>query len=602
MTDEALMAFLGRAMLRPHVDPLPSVETPLHSILPHPVIVHTHDVATMSLTNLSAERGRQRVSEAFGERIPYVPYVRPGFPLARAVARLAPALPAGAEGLALAHHGLVVWGESAEACWERLCASMERARTLLTRAVSARGGITPSGAPAPDAAARARAATTVLPVLRGVLSRPDGAILHWDDTAPILETLASARFKDLSRRGVATPEHILRAGRLPLWLDLDLGAPADRLAAETREQLAAGRADYDAYHARHAPQGQAPIPDWAKVVLIPGLGMVTAFKDKASAQTAATCYRSVIESIRNAEALGGFEFIPEPDVFFFEHWPLERRKVEEGIARERKTLLLPRHVTLIAGGGSGIGEAAAWRFAEEGAHVVVADLDEGRAGVVAEAIRGRHGARAIAVALDVRDEGSVRDAVGRAVREYGGLDSLFYTAGLAPAFAPVLALERREITAQLDIHYIGALMAVREAAAVMARQGSGGSIIGSVSKAALAPAREAAAYGGSKAALLHALRSAALELGPLGIRVNAINADQIETPLFLRFAEARAQAASRTLEDQLEEYRRRNALGVSLIPPRAVAEIAVLLASDRFRYTTGDILTIDGGLADAFPR
>jgi len=152
------------------------------------------------------------------------------------------------------------------------------------------------------------------------------------------------------------------------------------------------------------------------------------------------------------------------------------------------------------------------------------------------------------------------------------------------------------------VHYLGAVAAVGRAATIMRRQGLGGSIVASVSKAALVPGRDAVAYGGSKAALMQALRVAAVELGGDGIRVNAINADQVETPLFLRFVRERAAARGVTVEEQLETYRRRNLMGASLIPPDAVAEMAVLLASDRFRYTTGDILTVDGGLPEAFPR
>jgi NAD(P)-dependent dehydrogenase (short-subunit alcohol dehydrogenase family) len=234
--------------------------------------------------------------------------------------------------------------------------------------------------------------------------------------------------------------------------------------------------------------------------------------------------------------------------------------------------------------------------------VAVADLDGERAAQVAAAIEQRYPGRATGFATDCRQEDAIADAVQRTVLEYGGLDTLFYTPGLAPRFAPLSHLTRDDIQAQLDVHYIGALLAVRHAAAVMTRQGLGGSVICSVSKAALAPGREAAAYGGSKAGLQHALRTAALELGREGIRVNSINADQVETPLFLKFARARAAAKGITLEEQLAGYRDRNALGVSLIPARAVADLAVLLASERFRYTTGDIITIDGGLPDAFPR
>jgi NAD(P)-dependent dehydrogenase (short-subunit alcohol dehydrogenase family) len=204
--------------------------------------------------------------------------------------------------------------------------------------------------------------------------------------------------------------------------------------------------------------------------------------------------------------------------------------------------------------------------------------------------------------LDVRDDESVARLIRSTVLEYGGLDSLFYTAGRAPRFAPVTELRREDLQHQLDVHYIGAVMAMGAAAAVMRRQGSGGSIVVSVSKAAMAPGRDAAAYGGSKAAALQAMRVAAVELGSDGIRVNAINADQIETPLFLRFVEERAAMRGVSVAEQLETYRKRNVMGVSLIPAETVADLAALLASERFRYTTGDILTVDGGLPEAFPR
>jgi NAD(P)-dependent dehydrogenase (short-subunit alcohol dehydrogenase family) len=330
--------------------------------------------------------------------------------------------------------------------------------------------------------------------------------------------------------------------------------------------------------------------------------MITAFADKRGAVTANLCYRAVLEAMANAEAVDRFQFIGEADVFEFEHWPLERRKIEEQSARDRATQLLPRHVVVVIGGASGIGKAAARRFAEEGAHVLVADLDAELAGSVASDLAARYPARVIASSVDVREDASLDALFERCVREFGGLDCLFYTAGLAPRFAPLTEVRREDLQRQLDVHYLGAVAAVSRAATIMRRQALGGSVVASVSKAALVPGKEAVAYGGSKAALLQALRVAAVELGPDGIRVNAINADQVETPLFLEFVRERAASRGVTVEQQLETYRSRNLMGASLIPPEAVADLAVLLASNRFRFTTGDILTVDGGLPEAFPR
>lgn len=601
MSDAEMMRFMAGCMLAE--GPAPSVETPLHSLLPHRVIAHTHDVATMSLTNVADATAERLVNELFEGGIAYVPYSRPGFPLARSVSAMVDRIPPDAIGMTLAHHGLVVWGDDAEQAHARLTQVVAKIEEYI--AASRRGRLSAgANVPSPTIATeqRHRLAALVLPAVRGALSTPDRVILHYDDAEDVLATLAAERMPELTGRGMGTPEHLLRAGRLPVWLDLDLTAPAEALVAQVRSRLAAARAEYEAYHARHAAPGEKPLDDWAKVVLAPGLGLITAFTDKRSALTANLCYRATLEAIAGAEAVDRFEFLPERDVFEFEHWPLERRKVEETIARERAGKELPRHVVVIIGGGSGIGQAAARRFAEEGAHVVVADVESATAERVAAELMPKFPGRVIGAAADVRSDASLDALFQRAVLEFGGLDCLFYTAGLPPRFAPITEIRREDLQRQLEVHYLGAVAAIGRAATVMRRQGIGGSIVASVSKAAIVPGKEAVAYGGSKAALLQALRVAAVELGPDGIRVNAINADQVDTPLFRRFVRERAVSRGVTEAEQLEVYRQRNLMKVGLIPAEAVAELAVVLAGERFRFTTGDIITVDGGLADGFPR
>ena len=600
MSDAEMMRFMAACMLAE--GPAPSVETPLHSLLPHRVIAHTHDVATMSLTNVPDATAERLVGELFEGGIVYVPYSRPGFPLARAVSAMVDRIPPGAIGLTLAHHGLVVWGDTAEQAHERLVQVIAKIEQFIA---AARRGRLLLGAPrtrTPPAEERRRLAEIVLPAVRGALSGEDRVILHHEDGDDLLVALAAERTAELTSRGMATPEHLLRAGRLPVWLDLDLTAPADAIVAQVRDRLHAARADYEAYHGRHAASGERPLGDWAKVVLAPGLGLITAFSDKRSAVTANLCYRATLEAITGAEAVDRFQFLPERDVFEFEHWPLERRKVEETLARERAGKQLPRHVVVVIGGGSGIGRAAARRFAEEGAHVVVADLDGAMAEAAAAELAGSFPGRLIGAAADVRDDASLDALFRRTVLEFGGLDCLFYTAGLPPRFAPLTEIRREDLQGQLEVHYIGAVAAIGRAAVIMKRQGLGGSIVASVSKAAVVPGKEAVAYGGSKAALLQALRVAAVELGGDGIRVNAINADQVDTPLFRRFVRERAASRGVSEAEQLETYRKRNLMGVGLIPAEAVADVAVALAGEKFRFTTGDILTVDGGLAEGFPR
>jgi rhamnose utilization protein RhaD (predicted bifunctional aldolase and dehydrogenase)/NAD(P)-dependent dehydrogenase (short-subunit alcohol dehydrogenase family) len=599
MSDTDMMRFMAGCMIAD--GPAPSVETPLHSLLPHRIVAHTHDVATMSLTNVPDGTAERLVKELFADRVVYVPYVRPGFPLARSVSGMVSRIPPEAIGLALGHHGLVIWGDTADECRSRLSEAVERIDEYLAGCRRGRQSPVAAGS-ARTSESRRRIAESILPAVRGALSASERVILHFDDREDLLDTLAADGTRELVGRGMATPEHLLRAGRLPVWIDVDLDAPPDTQREQVRARIAAARRDYEEYHHRNARPGDQPLDDWAKVILIPGLGLITAASDKRGALTADVCYRAVLEAILNAEAVDRFQFLPEADVFEFEHWPLERRKIDEQIAKDRAGKLVPRHVVVIVGGASGIGRAAARRFAEEGAHVVVADLDGAAADGVAADISSTVPGRAIGAAVDVSSDASLDALFTRAVLEFGGVDSLFYTAGLAPRFAPVTGIERGDLQRQLDVHYLGAVAAIARAATIMRAQQLGGSIVASVSKAALVPGKEAVAYGASKAALLQALRVAAVELGSDGIRVNAINADQVDTPLFRQFVRERAASRGISEAEQLDAYQQRNLLGARLIPPEAVADAAVALASERFRYTTGDILTVDGGLPDAFPR
>src|SRR5258705_2163643 len=253
MSDAEMMRFMAGCMLAEA--PAPSVETPLHSLLPHRVIAHTHDVPTMSLTNVDDAVAERLVAELFAGEIVYVPYVRPGFPLAQAVSGIVDGLPRGAIGLALAHHGLVVWGENPRECYTRLVRAVNAIEDYLETKRRSRKVPRAAPAPIPPADVRRRVAELVLPVVRGVLGSKNRVILHFDDADEFLTALANQRLPALVRRGMATPEHILRAGPLPTWLDLDPSPPAGEMAAAVRSQLGGQRKEYEDYHARHASQG-----------------------------------------------------------------------------------------------------------------------------------------------------------------------------------------------------------------------------------------------------------------------------------------------------------------------------------------------------------
>ncbi len=600
MTDEEMMLFLRAGMLDTR-EPAPSVETPLHSMLPYRFIVHTHDFATQALTDTPRPEGHVR--EALGDDAIYIDYVRPGFPLARAVARLG-RLRDGARGLVLGRHGLIAWGDTARACYDNLHLLINRAEAFVAASgADQRGGRRPfaanaslSGSSAVSSQRRKISARTILPILRTGLSRTRPVVLHYDDSDEALAFVGDARVAALAPRGMSTPEHILRCGSVPLLVDGDLtvvGAPEattiidgalDRFAAQYRDTFA-----------RHRPgvEMQDPVP---RVVLLPGLGIVTAMKDKSNAVVGNLCYRHVIRVMEAAEAMGGFRFLDEADAVEFEYWPLELAKLKQP---ERE---LSRRVALVTGAGSGIGRAIAARLAAEHAHVVLTDIrgDAVRdaAAEIAAACKDPHRVRA--VVADATSADDTAAAVGEAVMAFGGLDILVANAGYLEA-AAVDEISEESWDRHFDVNVKGYFLAVREAVKVMKIQRHG-IILLNASKGAFAPTVNNTAYASSKAAVAALGRNLATELGPFGIRVNYINADFIDTSLMRAMIAQRATMNGISIDAQEAEYRRRNLMGVGPIPPDAVAEAALFLVSDRSRFTTGMALSIDGGIKEAMPR
>ena len=338
------------------------------------------------------------------------------------------------------------------------------------------------------------------------------------------------------------------------------------------------------------------LPPVPRVVLLPGLGVVGAMKDKANAALATLCYAHGARVMAAAEPLGGFQFLDEADGLAIEYWSLEMAKLKQ---TERE---LAGHVALITGAASGIGRAVAARFAEEGAHVLLTDLDGDAARAAAAALGAacRAPERVRAIAADATSARATADAVAEAVLTFGGVDILACNAGFVAA-APVGDLSEETWDLLFDVNVKGTFLAVREALAVMKAQGRG-VILLNASKGAFAPTADNAAYASSKAAVAALARNLAVELGPHGIRVNYFNADFVDTPLMKKLIAERARQRTVSIEAQTDEYRRRNVLGVGPIPPRAVAEAALFLCSPRAAYTTGGVLTIDGGIKEAMPR
>jgi NAD(P)-dependent dehydrogenase (short-subunit alcohol dehydrogenase family) len=374
-----------------------------------------------------------------------------------------------------------------------------------------------------------------------------------------------------------------------------------------RERLRDGVQTYSAWYRDYydrnvdAETRQFPIdPAGPRVVLVPGIGIVTAGSDAGRARTARDLYHRAIAVQDSADALGGFHSLSESEAFAIEYWPLERYKLSQAPPKGE----LAGRVAVVTGGASGIGRAAAQVMAARGAHVVIGDLNHDGAGEVAAEIESMHGVRrALAVAVDVADEHAVEEMIRRTVLEYGGLDILVASAGLATS-APVTETTVEEWELNYTVLARGYFLAAREAFRVLTEQGAGGSVVFVASKNALVAGANAAAYSSAKAASLHLARCLAEEGGPHGIRVNTVNPDAVIEGSGIWSSDWKAERASTygvTTDDLESFYRGRTKLGVNVYP-EDVAEAIAFLAGPRSVKSTGNIINVDGGVTAAYPR
>jgi len=569
MTDEEMVDYLARCLIDPS-SARPSIETLLHAFLPARAVLHTHADAILALTN---NRGREStVRECFGHSVILVPYKRPGFSLSRDVADRFDAQP-DAEGLVLMNHGLITWGSTPREAYERHIELVTRAEKFLSAQPHPH-----EESPLPAASGeRVRAAR-----VRGALSKTTPVILELDDSPEVLNFLA----KKHPTLGAATPDHLLHTKRFPLVIDGDVDAA-----------LAKYVEDYEAYYRAH-PSEFAMLEPMPRVILAPGVGMWTAGKDARAARIVRDIYRHTIRIIEDAEAAGGYETLGDHDAFHGEYWPLELYK----LTLLPKPKELAGRIALVTGAGSGIGRAIAERFAEEGAHVVVTDVN--LPSEVAESIEKKNGLRrAIAVKLDVTSEEDVDAAFDATVRAYGGLDIVVSNAGIS-SFGRLEVLDSKDWDRAFAVNARGHFLVARAAMRIMKEQGIGGSIVFNASKNVTAPGKEFGAYSVSKAAEAQLCRIVALEGGEYGVRANMLNPDAIFGAS--RFwsddmREMRANAYGIEPAKLPDFYRKRTLLNVE-VTADDVAEAALFLAGPRSAKTTGAMLPVDGGVKEAFPR
>ncbi len=597
MTDEDMVAYLSHCMIDSK-HPRASIETLLHAFLPYKHVDHTHPDAIISIC--CADNGRQIAEEIFGDRYVWVPYVRPGFTLSKMIAEGVRNNPQ-AELVLMEKHGLVVWGETAEESYNKTISIINEAEQYITSHIEESnvfGGV--KYETIEDEEAKAILAK-VLPVIRGAVSDEKKMILTYDRSEDVLQFVNSVKAPELSQVGAACPDHLVHTKRVPLYVQWDPQTKdVETLIEAVKSGIDEFKQEYKSYFERNKNDGDQMFEPAPRVILIPGLGMVNTGKDTANSRVSGALYHRAIAVMKGTTALGEFVSLNENESYNIEYWPLELYK----LSLAPKEVEFSRKVAFVTGGAGGIGSETCRRFASEGGHIVIADLNLEGAEKVAADINETYGAgRAIAVKMDVTSEEQVQAAFEKSALTFGGVDIIVNNAGLATG-NPFDETTLKEWNLNMNVLGTGYFLVAREAFRQMKEQAIGGNMVFVGSKNSVYAGKNAAAYSSVKAMETHLARCIAAEGGEFGIRVNSVLPDAVLQGSAIwdsRWREERAVAYG-IEPDQLEEhYRQRTTLKVNIYPSN-IADSIAFFASSKSDRTTGCMLTVDGGVPAAFTR
>ncbi|NZD49876.1 bifunctional rhamnulose-1-phosphate aldolase/short-chain dehydrogenase [Rhizobium leguminosarum] len=576
-----------------------SIDTPLHGFVPFTHVDHMHPDAIIAIA--ASKNSKELTQQIFGDEIGWLPWRRPGFQLGLDLGAFVAANPH-AKGVVLESHGLFTWANDAKACYELTLDIINKA--IVWFAEKTEGKTIFGGAVAQSLAVAERhaIAARLMPEIRGRIGKQERKLGHFDDQDAVLEFVNSSDLRPLGALGTSCPDHFLRTKIRPLIVDFDPAKPdVEAIVAGLDKALEDYRADYARYYNDCKHDNSPAIRDANPVIfLVPGVGMLSFARDKATARIASEFYVNAINVMRGASTVSEYQGLPEQEAFDIEYWLLEEAKLQ----RMPKPKSLAGRVAFVTGGAGGIGRATAARLVGEGACVVLADIDQAALeGTEADFVK-KFGADAVrSVRLDVTKEDAVIASFAEACVEFGGIDILVSNAGIASS-APIELTELATWNRNIDILATGYFLVSREAFRLFRRQALGGNVIFVASKNGLAASPNASAYCTAKAAEIHLARCLALEGADAGIRVNTVNPDAVLRGSKIWSGEWREQrAASSKIEvDDLEEhYRKRSMLKLNVFP-EDIAEAIYFLASDLSAKSTGNIINVDAGNVQSFTR
>jgi rhamnulose-1-phosphate aldolase/alcohol dehydrogenase len=580
----------------------PSIDTPLHGFLPFRHIDHLHPDAAIAIA--ASKDGERITKELFNGTIGWVKWQKPGFELGLMLKQCLDQNP-GIRGIMLGSHGLFAWGDTAYESYINTLEVIERCAQYLEDNYGKKsetfGGQKIQSLPKEE---RSKKAASFAPILRGFCSSKQKMIGHFTDDERVLEYINSNDLERLAPMGTSCPDHFLRTKISPLVLNLAINEDVNNVAP-VKEKLAPQfekyRKMYADYYNNCKHENSPAMRDANPVIILyPGVGMFSFSKDKQTARVASEFYINAINVMKGAEAISEYTSLPGQEAFNIEYWLLEEAKLQ----RMPKPKSLTGRIALITGSAGGIGKAIAKKFAEEGACIVINDINQERLSAAKEEFINAFGKDAVAITtLNVTDENSATKAFDDAVLAFGGVDIVVNNAGISISKS-IEEQTLEEWTRLYDILVKGQFIVSKAGIAVMRKQGFGGDIINIVSKNAVVAGPNNPGYGSAKAAQAHLTRLMAAELGSDKIRVNTVNPDAVISDSNIwagGWAEGRAKAYGITVEELPAYYAKRTLLNETILP-EDIANACYVFVSGLMNKSTGNALNVDGGVAMAFLR